>query len=55
MSGDWGGRGDEGGGRVMRECLPHLLILLIEVGEGARDEATVTVSLHSSGDGECLA
>lgn len=31
-----------------------LLVLLEEVGEGAGNEATITESLHSSSDGECL-
>ena len=40
---------------MQEEGVSNLLILLVEVGEGARDEAAVTVPLHSSSDGECLA
>lgn len=52
MPGDWGegvwsGMNDEERG-------PHLLVLLVEVREGAWDEASVTVSLHSSSDGKGL-
>ena len=54
MSGDCGGREGVKAEDARGGCV-HLLILLVEVGEGARDEAAVTVPLHSSSDGECLA
>ena len=42
---------ERGGGRERRV---YLLVLLEEVREGAWDETAVSVSLHTSCDGECL-
>lgn len=52
VPGDW--REGVWSGNEKMKGGPHLLILLVEVGEGAWNEASVIVSLNSSSDGESL-